>query len=75
MPASLKIFDNVQPCFSLSILSVLLDAKMGCHCVLVLSVAVGADDWAACVLPATALLFFCADGLAVLAGVGGGSLL
>ena len=52
-----------------------LDAKMCGQCALVLNVAVGVDDWAACVLPATALPFFGADGLVVLVGVGDGSLL
>ena len=52
-----------------------LDAKMCGQCGLVLNVAVGADDWATCVLPAAALLFFGADSLVVLAGVGCGSLL
>ena len=75
MPASLKISVNVQPFFSLSIFSVSLDTKICGHCALVLSVVVGAADWAEGVLPAVALLFFCADGLAVLAGLGSGSLL
>ena len=63
----------MRPFFSLSILSVSLDAKMCGHCALVLSVFVGAVDWTEGVTPAVALPFFCADGLAVLAGLGGGS--
>ena len=48
---------------------------MGGQCALFLSVLVGAVDWTKGVMTAVALPFFCADGLAVLVGLGGGSLL
>ena len=76
--ADASFTEDISQCaafFSLSILSVSLDVKMCGHCTLVLSVFVGAADWTKGVMPVVALPFFCADGLVVLVGLGGGSLL